>query len=87
MLGFEGNATKLFKEDDLDKNILDKLSQCAAPKIRDSQMCWCHIIAYQARYRKSQRKDKNCWGNKINPIIKSRSSIKVIVYSYIIDKY
>lgn len=63
----KSSSIDLFKEEYLDENLLNMSSQLT-PKIEDSLVRQSRVIAPQARYRDSQRRRKDCWGNKRNPV-------------------
>lgn len=79
----EDGLADLLKRDYLVKNLLNRLLRLA-PKTNNLQIYQCRIVITLAGYEKSQKKDKDRWGNKINLIVKRSSNTEVSVYYYVI---
>lgn len=82
----KNNLADLSEGDYLDKDILNRLSWLT-PKTEDLKVYQCHVIISQARYEKNQKKEKDCWKNNINPVIKESNNTKASIYQYVIDRY
>lgn len=76
----------LLEEICLEKDFSDRLSNLM-PKILILLIHQCSVIAPLARYKKSQKKRKKYWKNKINLVVRKSNSTKQSVYHYVIDWY